>query len=125
MEDQLISFETAKLAKSKGFEIATSKYWCNYYTGEPIFKWKLLPYSELSVNWMEFPAPSQTLLTRWLLENHNIKVTVDSGTLNMAKKWVDWYGHVNTSIIIDHRDGYPTKEQALEVLLKEALKLIK
>jgi len=108
MEEQLISFETASLAHQKGF----NKFPCVW---EYIEKYK--DHSK--------HLPTQTALTKWLLDNHNIKVTVDSGTLNMAKKWVDWYGYVNTSIIIDHRDGYPTKEQALEVLLKEALKLIK
>ena len=76
MEEQLITFETAKLAKEKGFDKKVGKYWCNYYTGEPLNKWKLLPIDKLTLNWMEYPAPTQSLLQKWLREEHNIVVLV-------------------------------------------------
>lgn len=74
MKEELVSFQTAKLAKERGFDISTDKYWCNYYTGEPLNKWKLLPAKELSLNFMEYAAPTQYLLQKWLREVHEIDV---------------------------------------------------
>lgn len=78
MKDELVGIVIAKLAKDKKFDIQTEKYWCNYYIGEPHNKWKLLPFSELSLNWAEYPAPTQSLLQRWLRETHEIHVEVIS-----------------------------------------------
>lgn len=117
IEESLISFETAKLAQEKGFDLkGTKKYWCNYYTGQPINKWKLLPFEDLHLNFMEFPAYTQSLLQKWLREIHNIDVRV-------ANKY-RYYHLVKDQQYFD-RKTYDTYEQALEVGLLEGLKLIK
>ena len=135
MEEQLVTHKTAKLAKEKGFDIETDKYWCNYYTGEPFTKWKLLPKEDVSIiHWMEWAAPTQSLLQKWLREEHYI-------TVNTIPHWatkVNQYrlgivfmdkGMVDTKILrtgdefntIQQWDSY---EEALEKGLQEALKLI-
>lgn len=123
MEEKLVSFNTAKLAKEKGFDISTNKYWCNYYIDEPFNKWKLLPTEELSISFMEFAAPTQSLLQKWLREVHNIHLVIKPR----------FKGDLNNPIVDYSYNGekgdrnnifYPTYEEALEVGLQEALKLI-
>ena len=120
MEEKLVSFSTAKLAKEKGFDISTNKYWCNYYTDEPFNKWKLLPTEELSISSMEFAAPTQSLLQKWLREVHGIDVLVDKGFL------CDNYSHeiYHKNDMFESEYIFKTFEKALEKGLYEGLKLI-
>jgi hypothetical protein len=111
MKEQLISSETAKLAKEKGFDIRSEPYRYN-----PI-------YEELTV--LEgVNAPTQSLLQRWLREVHNINIIItwwidqptDKGMLLNA------YGFQ----INGESKGrvFETYELALEAALHEALKLL-
>lgn len=120
MEDQVVSFETAKLAKEKGFDISTNKYWCNYYIDEPFNKWKLLPTEELSISFMEFAAPTQSLLQKWLREVHNLVITISLGLF--SEKYSYELSHSDKVYGIEYING--TYEDALEKGLIEALKLI-
>lgn len=82
MEDILVGFETARLAKEKGFNIPTL-YGCNergelqeyityasYAPGEPEIR------IEDFINTWEYQLPTQSLLQRWLREVHDILVYV-------------------------------------------------
>ncbi len=60
MKDELVSFETAKLAKEKGFDISTSIVNLTVGTGEVI------------------SIPTQSLLQRWLREVHNYNIQIES-----------------------------------------------
>jgi hypothetical protein len=120
MQEKLISFETAKLAKEKEFGIQSDKYWCNYYSGEPVNKWKLLSSDKLSLNWMEFPAPTQSLLQKWLRETHKIYVLVDMG----ITRNYHWKYFTDIDSFVYPKGSFKTYEGALEAGLQEALKLI-
>ena len=79
MSDTLVSFETAKIAKEKGFQIGTKNVWD--FHGIP----KINESSKKDcLNWNKLEkgaycsAPTQSLLQRWLREVHNIFVYVDS-----------------------------------------------
>lgn len=126
MKEQLISIETAKLAKEKGFREITLRYWANYYEGEPKEKWKLMHSHEISLNWMEYAAPTQSLLQKWLRDEHGVFVLI-LPTINMyfAFKVMDIGVKIETPPCKDV-DGtdYATYEEALEAGLQEALKLI-
>jgi len=116
MKEQLISFKTAKLAKEKGFnEIVSTAYGrsqeslyesnCTNRNSENIF----------------LSAPTQSLLQKWLREVHNIHIEVH----NLGMKW--WFNlkeidSDNAALFIS--DNYNSYEEALEVGLQEALKLI-
>ncbi len=76
MEEKLVSFSTAKLAKEKGFDISTNKYWCNFYIDEPFNIWKLLPTEELSISFMEFAAPTQSLLQKFIREKRGVHIEI-------------------------------------------------
>ncbi len=124
MKEELIKFETAKLAKEKGFD------WFVYdmYRNNDSKKKYRISFKPRNVNGDKqqmISAPTQSLLQKWLREEHNIKVDVSSSSHNMNKKWVDWYCSVNNIVIIDHRDGLETYEEALEKGLLKALNLIK
>src|SRR5574344_75318 len=73
IEEQYVSFETAKLAKEKGFDIPT-----RYGFSER----RSLVRVDTSDNWNQdkelYSRPTQSLLARWLREIHNMCVEVYS-----------------------------------------------
>jgi hypothetical protein len=153
MEEQLITFETAKLAKEKGFKEKVLLYYsslkhiqdhtenngwgyfggCDFnnhkgYRGDK--KKKLFPY---------YSAPTQSLLQKWLREEHKIEVqprlitSLSASLMRSIGKKVENY---NWSIItginneekmfedFNSKTSYIRYEDALEAGLQEALKLI-
>jgi hypothetical protein len=123
MELQLINFETAKLAKEKGFNIPTLDYYISSgefinnedYEGDD----HVYPEDWNKKGWIfdksrsrcfgckldeviyfkAYAAPTQALLQKWLREKHKINITL-------------------------HHTSFDTYEEALEVGLNEALKTI-
>ena len=167
MKEQLISFETAKLAKEKDFNILQHSYYfedgefkenslkgTNGYYGEE-YEFDL---SEFNENWNDkwltkktgdrcfgcskqkgyletFSAPTQSLLQRWLREVHNIYVesyhdlTSDGTKIQFYTSWgflqqKDKNGNRNVNGWYDEYNDWKTYEEALEIGLQEALKLI-
>lgn len=131
MDEQLITFETAKLAKEKGFRLQSNPF--GYVTKFYNHNTKtLLAYGRTGKTDLSkaYYAPTQSLLQRWLREVHRIYVYIkpihnlDINGL-MLDNWEicieDYMGSkfLEESIYIH---GY---EEALEVGLFEALKLIK
>ena len=118
MEEQLITFETAKLAKEKGFDIRVK---CSYVKGRLFRRTK-----RKRDNWNKFDdkyysAPTQSLLQKWLREtrlvnNYSIVVTVHF--TSFSQYWFDINNGKKTG------DKFDTYEEALEKGLQEALKLI-
>jgi len=117
MKEQLISFETAKLAKDKGYHIFVNYCYdinnhINSYSGKETYPLYL--------------APSQSLLQKWLREDHKIDITIHR-SFSMTNSY-------HYCIIVDC--DYETEDQqsctpgrsyeeVLEQGLLEALKLIK
>ena len=126
MKEELITFETAKTAKQKGFSWHCEKHYNHEYSyDEPaIFMDDLSP-EDLEP--FEYSAPTQSLLQKWLREKHGIYVNIDvvpcSGLLvfNYLIRYSKDIGKIKIS---RHVFGYETYEQALEEGLQEALKLI-
>ena len=120
MEEQLISFETAKLAFEKGFPHKDSTTHEAYHVnGElgSIFK-SDKPYTIL--------APTQSLLQKWLRKEYDIFVEtrtyINNGLFKhmfVVKTTIDYEFEVR-----DIGENYPSIEEALEQGLQEALKLI-
>jgi hypothetical protein len=155
MKDQLITLETAKLAKEKGFNIPVSNYInpdgvfdCikpttynddgdGHYDIDQLGGTILQDYNNVEIDIFEietygcyfneegieenYSAPTQSLLQRWLREEHNIYVEVI--ICNLLDKIYEY----EVSTIGSHKLGsdFKTYEQALEEGLYEALKLIK
>lgn len=147
MKEQIITFETAKLAKEKGFDEHSNNY--KYYeylendefddprSGDLIvFKKK----GDIKLehgynkcknnNWL---APTQSLLQRWLREKHNIyiELMVD-GWGQDEKVTSDMLGYrafvweVGEPRPLPYEDlGMSDYETILEIALEHSLKLIK
>lgn len=136
MEDTLISFETAKLAKEKGFNDSKSLELPN---GKKFSMTRCCSYSDddrstkhrkfYSKNNPHYLAPTQSLLQKWLREEHDIHMDI-SFAVKDGRPYFEFNGYgVNVSRLKDDSSRssgiHPTYEQALEIGLQEALKLIK
>jgi hypothetical protein len=145
MTDKLISFETAKLAKEKGFNIPVNGVYVD--NGTLSFA---RDNDETDYNWNErkgYSAPTQSLLQKWLREKHDIHVNINSrynprkigdkvlycydistkennynDMNNNYDTWLGW-NQENDIPILMYRT-FNTFEKTLEVALQEALKLI-
>lgn len=151
MEDKLIEYTTAVLAKEKGFNEPTVNHWERGIDGagwglfnSPGF---ILKNDELTLTYInetndeicgEFSAPTQSLLAKWLREIHNIHIEINAETdfkyTFSIEKW-NWYENEKCnrvgSLVLgktfwDTKSNlFDTYEQAYEKGLQEALKLIK
>ena len=119
MEDQLISFELAKLAKEKGFDES-----CNF-----IFEYnkeKYLGFIQRKNSTYDYviTRPTQSLLQRWLREKQEIDVIVFIYFIGNNRKYFPEIYKDNKFQYLDSDlklvDSY---EDALEAGLFEALKL--
>lgn len=132
MKEQLITFDTAKFAKEKGFDIKVETFYMgdsednflhnagkkdNWNNHKCIFN-----ESELSG---DYSAPTQSLLQKWLYEKHQI--WVNSQPLFSANEQIGVHLTIASwrfpVIIIEEDDEFDVYE-GLEKGLKEALKLI-
>lgn len=126
MTEELISFETAKLAKEKGFFSFNVE---DFYTVDKKLVYLRLYPDESQDEFIDktrllTPTPTQSLLQKWLRDKHKINISVepDWDTGNIVKCYVItiWFDK-----IIEPLKDHKTYEQALEKGLQEALKLIK
>jgi len=122
MEDELIKFETAKLAKEKGFDLESSGVYdekcvlgINHHDYRRLYK------NSLEDNW-NTAAPTQSLLQRWLREVHNIHLTVIH-RLDISN-YKEYYDYLLEKTEVKYRH-YTSWEEALEIGLYQALLLIK
>ena len=138
MEEQLISYETAKLAKEKGFDEKVYREYdksgylrCTSTSAEVI----LGPYDELLKS-TEYPAPTQSLLQKWLREVHNIEVLISrippeavlaskNNGKNILKNYNCYVWSFNNNPRIANNGSFQDiYEEALEIGLYQALLLI-
>ena len=133
MKEQLASFETALLAKEKGFTITECFYGISSSMIYDVNKKAKPSYQNTQED--EVDAPTQSLLQKWLREKHNIIVTSlpyedeipECEEEKRQTLWEDetidcretpWLREITTYTY------YHSYEKALEIGLQEALKLI-
>ena len=128
MEDTRINFETAKLSKEKGFPQEPNRRKVPYYNYKGEFNGDVTDFlrkylrEEDTSNVESVSAPTQSLIAKWLREKHNIIVLVlyDGKTFYyqiQRKEWDDCITQFD--LTLDQ-----TYEEAYEIGLQEALKLI-
>ena len=134
IEDEIISFETAKLAKEKRCYIEecrrlyhkdfpvpkgddSSKY-LHYVINLAYWDWDEYAHSERII------ACTQTTLAKYLREKHKLSVEVHYFNKGVFNYYISDMRHNDLSNDVLCRKGYDTYEEALEEGLKEALKLI-
>ena len=126
MEEELITFEIAKLAKEKKFDLIT-RHSYNPQGTESTYNY-LVNHPNCSDM---FPRPPQSLLQKWLREEHKIHINVFPVFEFRVQGWT----FKTASIFVNPEDKslpllqdngfFKTYEEALEAGLFEALKLIK
>ena len=129
MKEEIVSFETAKLAKEKGFDWKVRDSYIQYLEAKIALDSTSSLYDcNHNMNVKQYSAPTQSLLQRWLREEHGIHVWVQPNLLWQRyhhKGIVDRKETHNTNIAFDGESMKDTYEEALEAGLQEALKLIK
>jgi len=154
MKDELISFETAKLAKEKGFdELCYSLYKNEKLYSGPFgttivnnlygIRPSVSKFSNSDLkksNEQSIAAPTQSLLQRWLREVHNCVIEIElhgeeetEWKINpdnfLFEYIVNYYGNPFEFTLSDDNDlcdyNFKSYEEALESALFESLKLIK
>lgn len=150
MEDTLITFKTAKLAKEKGFNErehwfykvksendielygCTKKELVGFKGYNPIY-YKVNDYhtnkEKYNAKLYRCSAPTQSLLQKWLREKYNIDIIIDTTRVIKGEKNKGEYAAIiySNNKVLFHWDlgGLHQKyEEALEVALQEALNLI-
>jgi hypothetical protein len=137
MENELIEFETAKLAKEKGFD----EYSNAYYYHDDLRLIKVLNKNSVDNIFKEnsCSAPTQSLLQRWLREVHKLFINIAIFKESEEKPVVYDYAITNLNNPYDINDceiflkdygiekdrDHFSFEEALEEGLKSALELIK
>ncbi len=130
MEEELITLDTAKLAKEKGFREFNGKY---YQDNSKVTDSILARPNSYDNSDFRFIKCSQSLLAKWLRENYNIFVTPSYTSCGYGTGW-HWviykdikkdYQDFVCSMIDKKLPLYDNFEEAFENGLQEALKLIK
>lgn len=126
MNDELVTFNTAELAKEKGFDEL-----CEYSYEGSVFAKTNKPWRN-SQDWTEIAVPTQSLLQRWLREKHGIHVFI--GYRNNHKLWDSHAYDLTLSgpeyvkqrpfRSFNEQPVYDTFEEAVEAGLLEALNQI-
>ena len=142
MEEQLITYPTAVLAKEKGFSEQVEHFWTTHKIPDISTGSEYQSDRNVFSNWNNgqgcYPttakevccsAPTQSLLQKWLREVHNIHILMNVGMNNGIKQTF----YCNT--IVFGTNLYESKfrsitskytyEEALEAGIFEGLKLIK
>ena len=125
MEDTRITFETAKLAKEKRFPQEPNRRKVPYYNYKGEFNGDVTDFlrkylrEEDTSEVESISAPTQSLLAKWLREEHNIHLIAYK---NVNIDGYDWC--FITTDGITNINSYKTYEEAYEIGLQEALKLI-
>lgn len=136
MTDELVGFEVAKLAKERGYVNNACKQYNRI--GTHIYE-SIQSIQIASDLGFVIPAPTQSLLKRWLREKHEIHIKVDD--FIDSETGIEWdYEIVKIGTDLDEKGHYvplvpysmddpcrkfKTYEQSLEKGLLTALKLIK
>lgn len=136
MKEELITLDTAIIAKEKGFNITTPQI---FYRHTEVDKFESSNnlcvgdgYRVYKKDWSKYFTlknviykPTQSLLQRWLREVHNIFVNVKSEDYGSHTFHLFGDDIPTSKWVLEDGEYEDTYEEALEKGLQEALKLIK
>ena len=132
MEDTRITFETAKIAKEKRFPQEPNRRKVPYYNYKGEFNGDVTDFlrkylrEEDTSDVESVSAPTQSLLAKWLRERYNIHVTSQIGNLDFINTYHHDIRYIDKNkFICKVKGNFKPYEEALEIGLQEALKLIK
>lgn len=116
IEEQFVSFDTAKMLKEAGFDVPCF----NQYTERGTI-WHCDCPENFNKSQCVTSCPTQALAARWLREVHHIDIVVD--VVNEKEYCCDIYQNKQRKSIAESIN--PSFEEVLEDGLKYCLKLIK
>lgn len=124
IEEQFVSFDTAKMLKEAGFDEVCS--WAYYRA----YNWCLIHERNSKLCLGYYSRPTQALAARWLREVHRIVVDVTFiPPLFDGVNWQYFIGNMDDMVwegdFEPSERKYATYEEALEAGLKHCLELIK
>lgn len=127
MKEELVTLETAKLLKEKGFDERTLYAYYNngmlYCNADRI----AISYNSLPI--YQICAPIQSFAQKWLRETKNLHISIIRNACGYGYDIckADNGTHITDGIFKGTNDGgqWDTYEEALEVGIQESLKLIK
>lgn len=117
MKEQLIKFETAKLAKEKGFKAGSYTYYDN---GAVLVN----SITRINNKMGLVSAPTQSLLQKWLREQYAIHIELIPDEKDPKNLWHTIVYPLYCMKEPSNEGVFETYEEALEKGLIEALKLI-
>lgn len=141
IEEQFVSFETAKLLKDAGFDVPCRGIYRTDRTGDNVFREYERNNTKDDLCWnsadgfqYEYLAPTQDLAARWLREVYNLHVTADpfgDFSLDADGEIVDkftYWGYIILNAITgdmaeDNDERFDNYEEAFEAGLQKAIKL--
>lgn len=131
IEEQFVSFDTAKMLKEAGFDVPCRGIYRAYRMGNSVFREydRKNTKDDLCRNAVdgfqyEYLAPTQALAARWLCEHKMIEVS--TAYCRRKKSWYYLVGYLDCKdedIIFGF--DYASRQYAMEAGLQEAIKLIK
>ena len=131
MEDTRITFETAKIAKEKRFPQEPNRRKVPYYNYKGEFNGDVTDFlrkylrEEDTSDVESVSAPTHSLLAKWLRERYNIHVTSQIGNLDFINTYHHDIRYIDKNkFICKVKGNFKTYEEAYEIGLQEALKLI-
>ncbi len=134
IEEQFVSFDTAKLLKEAGFDIPCRGIYRTDRTGDYVFRKYEHKNTKDDLCWSstdgfqyEYLAPTQALAAKWLREVHKLHVFAKR-TYEYALDKFSWGYYIQSSnyeYCKNFEIGFDSYEQAIEKGLCEAIKLIK
>ena len=133
MKESLILFETAKLAKEKGFDWSVRNFYPDTsWNSKKLFHCVNVGYHFTNEILNDDPngfgdiilAPTQSLLQKWLRQEKGINLFIDCIGLGEKTFWYFIYYKREGKESVIEQDGEYTYEEALEAGLIQSLKLI-
>lgn len=137
MKEKLINFETAKLAKEKGFDWEVSHSIATTISCKTELKQCSKSLSEFNFNDFGkdssvkfYSRPTQSLLQKWLREVHKIDMYIEPVWTDYEKgitEYIPWVLYPKELDYLEDEEAleFTTYEEALEFALVKALELIK
>jgi hypothetical protein len=126
--DQIVNLETAKLAMEVGYDREVIHKYGDH--GHIILcKWyeEVAGLEDVECNATDvkygIPAPTQTALSRWLREKHDMYVSVDIAIFKRG--WNACIISIPKELVCTNARGFDTYEEAMEEGLKLACKIVK
>lgn len=122
IEEQFVSFNTAKMLKEAGFDVPCT----SHYTEGDLILIENYPYN-FNQDEIGYSRPTQALAARWLREVHKLHVFAKR-IFEYALDKFSWGYYIQSSnyeYCKNFEIGFDSYEQALEAGLQEAIKLIK